>query len=235
MTTEVNSGDEPSILKERVERLRRIYLKAIAAFNAFEQIQEYRASNLHGKELAHKHAQAMGVYKGFFNTAENALNTELHIALAKLFDSHKSALHIEKLVNYAEQNQTKLTATQQAELDDNASYSSELATVYAGLQRDELLEIRDELKSAEDKIARLKMVRDKEVAHINIKKPDDLKYLTYQEFVELIELSEKILNLVSKKFYGDVAWFEPYKERVVEDSKALLRLVGKSEGISEDE
>lgn len=34
-----------------------MHLKAVASFNAFEQIQEYRAPNLLGKELAHKHAR----------------------------------------------------------------------------------------------------------------------------------------------------------------------------------
>lgn len=226
-------SDEFSVLKERVERLRRIHLKAIGSFNAFEQLQEFRAPNLIGKELAQKHAEALGTYKGFFNIAENALNTELHIAVAKLFDSHKDALHIEKLVNYAEQNQSTITASQQANLDEDKEYSSELAKVYEGLSREDLLTIKNELEAAKDKIARLKDVRDKEVAHVDIKKPEQLKYLTYQEFVELIELSEKILNLVSKRLYGDVAWFEPYKEQVIEGSQSLLRLVAKSERIAE--
>lgn len=224
-------AEKISILQSRVERLRRLHLKAIGAFNAFEQIQEYRAPNLIGQELAHKHAQAIGSYKGFFNTAENALNTELHISVAKLFDSHKDALHIEKLVNYAEQNQSYITAAQRAALND-AEAAPEIAKIYEGLNRDELLQIKADLDDAKDKIARLKDVRDKEVAHANIAKPE-LTYLTYQEFVELIELSEKILNLVSRKLYGDVAWFEHYRDQVVEDTKSLLRLVGKSEGISE--
>lgn len=223
--------DEISTLKSRVERLRRLHLKAIGAFNAFEQMQEYRAPNLIGQELAHKHAQAVGVYRGFFNIAENALNTELHISVAKLFDSHKSALHIEKLVNYAEQNQTQITTAQQAALDD-AEVASEIAKVYEGLNRQELLQIKANLGSARDKIERLKNVRDKEVAHVNLAEPE-LAYLTYQEFADLIGLSEKILNLVSQKLYGDVAWFENYGDQVVEDTKSLLRLISKSEGISE--
>jgi hypothetical protein len=225
-------SDEFGVLKERIERLRKIHLKAIASFNAFEQLQEFRAPNLIGKELAQKHAEAVGTYKGFFNTAENALNTELHISVAKLFDSHRDALHIEKLVNYAEQNQDAISASQQAGLNEDTEYSNELAKVYAGLNHDDLLKIKIDLDAAKDKIARLKEVRDKQVAHEDIKKPE-LKYLTYEEFVELIELSEKILNLVSHKVYSDVAYFVPYKEQVVEDSKSLLRLVAKSEEISE--
>lgn len=226
-------SDEFAVLKERIVHLRRIHLKAIGSFYAFEQLQKFRAPNLIGEELARKHAQALGVYKGFFNIAENALNTELHIAVAKLFDSHKDALHIEKLVNYAEQNQSTITASQQAKLDEDTKYSSELAKVYEGLSRDDLLEIKNALETSSDKISRLKAVRDKEVAHIDLTMPEQLHYLTYQEIAELIELSEKILNLVSKKLYGDVAWFEPYKEQVIEGCQALLTLVAKSGDITE--
>lgn len=225
--------DEMSVLKSRVERLRRLHLKALGAFNAFEQLQEYRAPNLIGKELAHRHAQALGVYKGFINTAENALNTELHISIAKLFDSHKEALHIEKLVNYAEQNQARITTAQQNALNDDAEAVQEIAKVYEGLNRQELLQIKADLDGAKDKIERLKDVRDKEVAHSDITKPE-LAYVTYQEFADLIELSEKILNLVSRKLYGNIAWFEPYRDQVIEDTQSLLRLVSKSGGISDE-
>lgn len=213
------------MLKERVERLRRIHLKALAAFNAFEQMQEYRAPNIYGEEIAHRHAEALGMYKGFFNTVQNALNTELHISIAKLFDSHKDALHIEKLVNYAEQNQTVLTSAQKAELDEEADYAEELSDAYEGLSKGELLAIRSDLYNSQRVIARLKDIRDKEVAHINIKTPEVLGYLTYGELSDLISLSEKILNLVSKKIYGDIAIFDPYKDTVVGDSKALFELV----------
>ncbi len=226
---------EFTVLKERVERLRRIHLKALASFNAYEQIQEFRAPNVvGGAELAQKHAEAIGVYKGFFNTAEHALNTELHIDVAKLFDSHKDALHIERLVNYAAQNRNKISAKGLASLGEDEESSSELASVYEGLKRNDLLSIKSDLDAAKDKIKRLKDVRDKEVAHINLKKPEELDYLSYQEFVELIELSEKILNTVSSKIYSDVVWFEPYKNQVVNDTKSLLRLVAESEGITEE-
>jgi hypothetical protein len=226
-------SEESATLKERIERLRRIHLKALGAFNVFEQLQEYRAPNLLGKELAQKQAQAVGSYKGFFNIVENALNTELHITVAKLFDSHKDALHVEKLVNYAEQNQSIITSMQQESLDDDNEFSSELAKVYEGLNRNDLLRIKKLLDADKGKIERLKIIRDKKVAHEDIRGAAEIKYLTYQEFAELIELSETILNLVSKRIYGDIAWFEPYKGQVVEDAKSLLRLVGKSEGIFE--
>ena len=221
-------ADEFTIFKERVEKLRSLHRKALASYHIFETLQEFRAPNLIGKELAHKHAQSLGAYKGFFNIVVNALNTEMHIAVAKLFDSHKDALHIEKLVNYAEQNQKQLTAAQTAQLDSNNGYSKELAKVYEGLKREDLLSIKSDLEAAKDKIERLKVIRDKQVAHTDIKEKEDLTYLTYEEFADLIQLSEKILNLVSVRLYGNTAWNEIYKNQVLDDTKALLDLVDKS-------
>lgn len=225
--------EEFTILKERVERLRKIHLKAIASFHAFEVLQEYRATNIHGAELAGLRAQAVASYKGFFNTAQDALNTELHIAVAKLFDSHKDALHIDKLVNFAEANQTKITASQGAALDEDSAVTTEITRVYPGLDKNDLMGIKNDLDNAREKIARLKNVRDQEVAHINLSQPKTLSYLTYEEFVELISLSEKIVNLISKRLYGDIALFGPYIKQVVGDTQSLLNLVGKAEGIIE--
>ena len=221
------------ILKERVDRLREVHLQSIASYYAYEGIQVYRATNLHGEELANKHAEAIGVYKGFFNSAEKALNVNLHLSVAKLFDSHKDALHIEKLLRYTESNQSKLIVEQESDLEGEKEYTAELAKVYAGLDLDDLLEIKADLELAENKIKRLKDIRDQEVAHNNLIKPEKLEYLTYQEFVELIDLSEKILNLISGKIYGDTAYFDPFKKQTIEDTNSLLKLVGKSNRIIE--
>jgi len=212
-------------LESRVEKLRRIHLKALASFHIFELLKEFRAPNLIGRELAKKHAQSLGAYKGFFNIAEEALNTELHISVAKLFDSHEDALHIEKLVNYAEQNQKSLTKQQTKDLDKDKTYSNELANVYEGLSKDDLKSIKSDLDLAGDKITRLKTIRDTQVAHTDIRKKDDDTSLTFEEFKELIDLSEKIINLVSVRIYGNTAWNEFYKEQVIDDTKALLELV----------
>lgn len=226
--------DSFKLLKERVERLRKNHLRALESFHVFEEIQEHRAPNIYGEELAKARAAAIGVYKGFFNPVQNALNTQLHISVAKLFDSHRDALHIDKLVKFAESNQTSITSLQKSELNEGNDAVEEFARTYEGLSKDELHEINVALENSNDTIERLKAVRDQEVAHINLKEPEDIEYLTYQEFADLIQLSEKILNMISRKIYGDIAWFEPYKGQVVDDTKSLLRLVDESEGIKSE-
>src|ERR1700687_818762 len=89
------------VLKERVERLRRLHLRALGALSALEEMLKFIAPNIVGDERARQNAQAIGVYKGHLNVTRNALNTELHLALAKIYDDHKDALHIVKLINYA--------------------------------------------------------------------------------------------------------------------------------------
>jgi hypothetical protein len=98
------------VLKERVERLRRLHLRALGALSALEEMLKFTAPNIVGDERARQNAQAMGVYKGYLNVTRNALNTELHLALAKIYDDHKDALHIVKLINYAVGNKKSLTA-----------------------------------------------------------------------------------------------------------------------------
>lgn len=216
-----------------MDRLRSLHLEARSSFNIYEKLQEFRAPNVvGGNDLAHLHAQALGTYRGFFNIVEHALDTEVHIATAKLYDSHKDALHIEKLVNYATHNQKILTKPQVDDLDKSEATSNEIAKAYEGMDKTVLKQIKQGLDDMSDAIERLKTVRDKKVAHIDWNETEEIKYLTYQEFHDLIMLSERILNTVSVKIYGDSALFDPYQEEVSIHTESLLELVAKASGIT---
>jgi hypothetical protein len=208
------------VLKGRVERLRRLHLRALGAYYALEEMLKFIAPNIVGDERAHKNAEAIGVYKGYLNTARKALNTELHMALAKIYDDHKDALHIVKLVNYAVGNKKALTAA-----DPDAEAAEELAEVYEGLTSKEQQEIANDLQQANDKIKRLKDIRNKIVAHEDPSAPDDMPSVSFQELDELIQLHDKIINTISRKYYGNAALFDVYKDQVILDSKSLLQLV----------
>ena len=219
---------EFSELHRRILKLRSVHLRALASFNAFEQIQIMRAPNVVGRENAARNARAMGAYKGFFNTAEKALNLEFLISLAKLFDNHKDALHIDKLVNFAEQNQRSFTAEDFAEYNEGRIYLAELKDAYEGMKREDLLEVKNELANVEEITAKLKIMRDKLLAHIELNEPV-LDEITYEEIAMLINTSERILNLVSSKVNHDTAYFGAYQEQVIEDTRRLIGLVRKSE------
>jgi hypothetical protein len=107
-------GEDIEVLKERVERLRKLHLRALGAFHALEEMLKFTAPNMVGQERARKNAEAIGVHKGYLNVVRKALNTELHMSLAKIYGDHKDALHIVKLVNYTVANKKALTARNQA-------------------------------------------------------------------------------------------------------------------------
>ena len=208
-------------LKERISRLKTLHLQAKSAFILNEKMKEYRAPNLLGKELAHKHSLDLGAYKGFINIAEKAINTDLHITLAKLFDSHNLALHIDVLVRLAKEGQETLET---AEIDDE-----EAEELYRGLSQEEWAELESLIEAQRGSIDRLKRIRNTEVAHIDLVEPKDNDYLTYQEMADLIDLSGEVLNRLSVRFLGVGMWDDMYFEEVERDTISLLELISSSE------
>lgn len=207
------------ILKNRIERLRLVHRAAMGAFHAYEQIQEYRNPITHSQTIAAQHAQDLGRYKGFMNSAEQALLMRMHIELAKLFDENPDALHIPKLVNATKASQTII-------LRDPANVDAS-GNPYPGLSNTEWREIENELAQAAPVIKLLKQTRNKEVAHLNLSARNNPTYNTYSDFIDLLELSEKILNKISGSFYGNTAYFGVLKNQIIDDSKALFELISK--------
>jgi hypothetical protein len=83
--------------------------------------------------------------------------------------------------------------------------------------------MEDELESSQPEILRLKTVRDKQVAHENLNHPEEYDYNTYENLANLIEMSERFLNKISVRFYGNTALNSNYKAQVINDTRSLLR------------
>jgi hypothetical protein len=212
------------VLKERVERLRKLHVRALGSYHALEEMLKFTAPNIVGQDQSHSNAQAARRYAGFFNTARHALSTEVHISLAKIYDDHKDALHIVKLFNYAVGNKKALTSTYKKTLDDPDA-AEELAEVYEGLTAEDRQNISNDLDAASDKVRRLKTIRDKIVAHEDLEGPEGIETLSFQDLSDLIDLHDKIINTISRKYYGNAALFEPYKDQVITESQGLLQLI----------
>lgn len=208
-------------LKERIQRLKTLHLQAASSFVIYEKIQEYRAPNLLGKELAEKHKNDLGYYRGFMNITEKALNTELHITLAKMFDNHNLALHIDVLVRLAKEGQA---VGQSSGITDR-----ETEKLFRGLSKEEWADLEAKIDAQRDQINRLKRIRNTEVAHIDLEKPTNNKYLTYEELNGLIELSGEVLQILSFKFLRTSLYDGMYIEQVQEDTDKLLALISSSE------
>lgn len=209
-------------LNRRLEELKKWHLRAVATFAAYETILKLRAPNLLGDE-AKRNTEAIGRYKGFFNTAEKACNYELLMTLSKIYVAHKDALYIERLVLFAEQNRKKLTAKDFKEFHDGRQYLNELVSSYEGMNNEDLKDIKERLEECRDSITKLKSLRDQALAHINLK-PIEEDPLTFQEIADLIELSEKILNTLSAKHFQNTSYYKIYEEQVINDTTGLVHL-----------
>jgi hypothetical protein len=217
---------EFSELKRRIDKLRSAHLRAFQYFYAYDTISELRAPNLIGEEEAHNNAEAIGLYKGFMNPSHTGLMTGFYVELAKVFDFHKDAIHLNKLLNYAEQNQKKLNVDAFAEFNEGRLYIEELKQKYEGMKRDDLLKVKSMLDDAQNKIERLKNIRDKQVVHIDVD-DSDIKPLTYEEIESLLLLSHEVLNIFSAKTNHETSDYQLIKQQVVDDTKELVALMRK--------
>lgn len=229
---------------KKVTGLRTELFRAHSSFRAFEVIQEMRAPNLIGEKDAELNAKSMGDYKGFFNIAEHSLNTEFLVALAKLYDEHPDGTSLPKLINYIRSNIKYLTIDDFIEFFKASPDLEYRKSDYVGVKEKDLKEAEKIIGNLSSSIKKLKTLRDKRIAHLEIKnlyelqqetKPKDvvqsktkIEDLTFGEILELIEKADQILNKLSSLIYKDVAWFEPLKDTVTNDSEQLIKLVRKT-------
>jgi len=212
-------------LRERIEELRKAHVRAYQYFYAYDKINELRAPNLVGQKKAKNNADAIGLYKGFLNPSVTALMTGFYVELAKIYDSHDDALHLNKLIDYAEANQKHLTVVDFKELNEDRPFMEELVEKYEGLKNKDLLEIRRNLDEHKDKIQRLKTIRDKHIAHLDLNRKG-IKDLTYEEIEQLIILAHDILNVFSQKLDHVTSDYGVIKRQVIEDTENLVKLMG---------
>lgn len=226
----------------KIEKLRSEALRAAASFRAFEVIQEKRAPNIIGQADAERNAKAMGDYKGLFNIAEHALNTEFLVSLAKLYDTHRDGTSIPKLINYIRSNLNNLQLKDFIEHNKTRPDIEERKLDYVGISNNDLVEIESTLDGLSPQIEKLKNLRDKRIAHLEVESvsliqeegPKVLKSssstvedLNYGEIHSLIETAYEVLNKISSLLNRDLAEFGPYKETVTNDSEQLVELVRK--------
>jgi hypothetical protein len=183
----------------------------------------------------------MGDFKGFFNVAEHAMNTEFLVAMAKLYDEHQDGTSIPKLVNYIRGN------IKHFKLKDFADHNKERVDIedrkldYQEITLEDLAGIESDLAALSPQVDKLKAIRDKRIAHLEMKNLEDLQGeegpknlelsetkiddLTYEEIATLISSADTLLNKISSLINKDVAYFEPLKETVTDDSEKIINVV----------
>ncbi len=226
---------------KKITGLRTEIFRASSSFRAYEVIQEMRAPNIIGTADASRNAKAMGDFKGFFNVAEHAMNTEFLVALAKLYDEHPDGTSIPKLLKYVQGNIKHLKLTDFVEYNKDRPDIEERKSDYVGITLADINEIEAEITKLAPQIKKLKDLRDKRIAHLEMKnleelqsesEPKDLKQsaskiddLKYGEINTLITTADNILNKISSLINRDIAYFVPLKETVTHNSEELIKVI----------
>jgi hypothetical protein len=217
-------------LVKYIDQLRSRYFKTLSAFYGYEALREAKASNILGQEKAEENVEIIKRYSNFFLPTEEALRVYFFLELAKLFDASNQSLHIDKIINYTESNLKHLTSDAFKEYNnkEGREFLNELAEGYKGIEHSDLLEIRNLLEKHKEPLEKLRIYRDKWLAHEDINKPD-LPNITGIELHGLFKVLEKILNILTTKLNSSSTLWDHVERNVKDDVNRVLDHLGRFE------
>lgn len=187
-----------SRLIELIETMHHRYHKAYSAFWAYDSLNEILASNVVGESKADQNARILNRYGDYIQISKESLRVYFFLELAKLYDTSKESLHIEKIINYTESNLKSLTIDEFVEHNQSRILLEELIENYRGIQPSDITKVRKMMENNNDSINKLSIYRDKWIAHDDIRKPT-LPTLNKNEIIRLFDTLKQILNTISGK------------------------------------
>ena len=222
MLKQQSNSSEFKTLMEYAKEMHHRYFRAISAFYALESLKEVRAPNIVGQSDAEENAKTMARYNGLFTPAEEALRVYFFLELAKMFDSSKQALHINKILNFTASNLKKLTvdAFKEYNRSQPRAFLETLVNEYKGMDHKELIAIKEMLNKHKTTLNKLETYRDKWLAHDDKKKPR-LPSITGEEMKDLFEVLAKMLNIITGRLNSE-SWTYSHVEG---DVKHHIKLV----------
>ena len=149
------NNDQFLILMSYVKRMQQRYFHALSAFYAYEGLLEAAAPNIVGKPKARENVGTMNIYRNFFVISQEALKHYFFLELAKLYDTSKDSLHIDKVVNFTQSNIKKLTIEAFKKYNQDRQLLAELTERYKGIDHTDLITIRDLLKKSATSIEKI--------------------------------------------------------------------------------
>lgn len=211
---------EFEVLMAYIKRMQSRYFHAFCAFNAYEGMREIAAPNIVGESEATENVKTMDKYKNFFVIAQEALQHYFFLELGKLFDASNQSLHINKVVNFTENNLKKMTLDAFKAYNQDRQLLKELTERYKGIEHSDLSAIKDLLNKQKSTIEKLKTYRDSWVAHDDAKQPQRPS-ISAQEVKDLFDTLKKILNTISGKL-NDEIWSYSHVESDVKNHVSLI-------------
>lgn len=185
-----------SRLIQLIETMHHRYHRAYSAFCAYDCLNEMLTPNFIGEDKAKQNAHTLNRYSNYIQISNEALRVYFFLELAKLYDTSKESLHIEKIINYTESNLKSLTIDEFIQHNQSRVLLEELIENYRGISSSDISKVRKMILTSSDSIEKLIIYRNKWVAHDDIKKPA-LPNLGTVEINQLFDTLKQILNTIS--------------------------------------
>lgn len=246
MPKEQTKSTEFETLMSYAKAMHKRYFHALASFYAYEGLQELLAPNVVGQSEAEGNAKTIGKYNNFFGPARESLRVYFFLELAKMFDSSKQALHINKVLNFTASNLKNLTVDAFKEYNQHQprAFLETLVNEYKGMDHDELRAVKAMLNEHKATLEKMDTYRDKWLAHDDINKPES-PAITGEEIKALFDVLAKMLNAITGRLNSE-SWtyshvendakhhthlvidhlqrFEPYRLKEIEEKYQLPKI-----------
>lgn len=211
---------EFSVFVKYLKKLKERYFFTLSAFFVYEGLRELSADNIVGEKEADRNVKTMNRFNEFFGSSKEALRVYFLLELAKLFDSSNQALHVDKIVNFAQSNIKKFSVSDFVEFNQDNKFIKELVANYNGISNKDLQRLRLLISSQKDTIDNLKIYRDKYLAHDDLVKVN-VDNLNPEKIKNLFSIIEEILNLFSSKLDDSITKYD-HIENICKDKTKMV-------------
>jgi hypothetical protein len=207
-------------LLDYAKKLRSRYLNTLSSFKIFERFNKLSAPNIVGKKKAEKNVKIFNIFKYFFITTKEASRCYFFIELAKFFDTSKKSLTINKVIDYTEKNISKLTKQDFLDYHNGRQILPELFAQYKQLSLSDLRKIKKRLNRNKVIIKKLKIYRDKYLAHDDINK---IKIgISVKEIKVLLDIVKSVIGLLYSKLDFSVNSYINFEKEPIKDLNSVM-------------
>ena len=207
-------------LFDYAKKLRSRYFNTLSSFKIFERFIKLSAPNIVGKKKAEKNVKIFNIFKYFFITTKEASRCYFFIELAKFFDTSKKSLTINKVIDYAEKNISKLTKQDFLDYHNGRQILPELFAQYKQLSLSDLRKIKKRLNRNKAIIKKLKIYRDKYLAHDDINK---IKIgISVKEIKVLLDIVKSVIGLLYSKLDFSVNSYINFEKEPIKDLNSAM-------------
>lgn len=142
------------------------------------------------------------------------------IEIAKFFDTSKKSLTINKIIDYTEKNISKLTKQDFLDYHNDRQISPELFAQYKPLSLSDLRKIKKRLGRNKAVIKKLKIYRDKYLAHDDINK---IKTgISAKEIKALLDIVKSVIELLYNKLDFSVNSYINFAKEPIKDLDSVI-------------